>query len=491
MKKTVILALATALLALSHLQAQETVRFLQVVQNGDTSRVMIEDDVNYTVKTGYADDSSLIVKIMQDDVVLKKYPASTNIYAVEEEKKQGLPVLYINTKDSEPVNGGANNKEWVLDATYTLVDGERYLQTGLTRSGKLDIKVRGNTTANEPKKPYTIRLEDGHKQSLCGMPKSRRWCLLANYLDPSMIRNSTALQMGKMFDSLRWTPGSQPVEVYLNDEYIGLYDLVEQIRIDGDRVDIPEISDAIPSGGYIIELVNSLIDEDGKWFRTYYNRNTGYDRANYEAGISTDDMGSNYTGVNIKDPDGKDGELDNLFDDIKAQVIQAEAALYSDNFKDPETGYRHYFNVASAVDLYLVNEIMRNPDTAHGSIFLYFDPASQKFVWGPIWDFDLCVGNYPYGDLPPEGWQVKSKCYWIPRMLEDPYFKNLVKARWAEKKTQLLTILDFIETEGEYIDEAITHNNERWGRGSSWAVAEFRSLLQQRIEWIDNNIGGL
>jgi len=267
--------------------------------------------------------------------------------------------------------------------------------------------------------------------------------------------------------------------------------LVEQIKIDGDRVDIPEISDAIPSGGYIIELVNSLIDKDGKWFRTYYYRDSGYDRANYEAGISTDDMGSNYTGVNIKDPDGKDGELDNLFDDIKAQVIQAEAALYSDNFKDPETGYRHYFNVASAVDLYLVNEIMRNPDTAHGSMFLYFDPASQKFVWGPIWDFDLCVGNYPYGSLPPEGWQVKDKCYWIPRMLEDPYFKNLVKARWAEKKTQLLTILDYIETEGEYIDEAIIHNNERWGRGSSWAVAEFRSLLQQRIQWIDNNIGGL
>jgi hypothetical protein len=493
MKKNILLTAALFLATLNIFsQTNGKVRFLQVIETNDTSRVRIENDKTYSIKTSLSDENELVVDIYQDGELVKTYPEDTKIYAVEEDSIEGLPIMYINTFDENPDFCKFCIEPWRA-AEYILFDGGKYLQKGLTKSGYLEIKLRGNTTANYPKRPFTIKLEDGHKKALAGMPKHRRWCLLANYLDPSLLRNSVAMEMGKIFDNMAWTPRSQPVEFYLNDEYVGVYDLVEQIKIDGDRVDIDEISNDNPDGGFIFELTGSTIDSIGgeKWFRTFYKRSdkiyTGY----YEGKPENNDD-KNFIGVNIKDPDGKDGELDYVFEDMKRNIFIAEAALYSNNFTDAQTGYRKYFDVASAVDGYLVNEIMKNPDTDHGSMYFYYEPVSKKYIFGPIWDFDLAIGNDVFGgDNSASGWKVKGEAYWLSQMMTDPYFVGQVKLRWAEKKAELQTLFDFIDRQTEYIKDAMARNKEKWGAGSENDIHRMREKLRERIEWIDGNIEGL
>jgi hypothetical protein len=488
MKKNIFTA-AILFLSVFNIEAQTKVRFLQVVE-ADTSRVRIESNKTYSIKTSLSTENELVVDIYQNGELVKTYPEDTKIYTVEEDSIEGLPVMYINTEEENPDFCKFCEEPW-FGAEYVLYDGGKYLQKGLTRSGILEIKARGNTTYNDPKKPFTIKLQDGNKKALAGMPKHRRWCLLANAYDPSLLRNSVAMEMGKIFDNMAWTPRTQPVEFYLNGEYAGVYDLVEQIKIDGDRVDIPEISNDSVNGGYIFELTGSTIDSIGgaKWFRTYYNRHAKQYTGYYD-GKPEESNNTSYIGINIKDPDGKDGELNNVFDDIKRKIWTAEAALYSDDFTDAQTGYRKYFDVASAVDGYLVNEILKNPDTDHGSMYFYYEPVSGKYFFGPIWDFDLTLGNDKFGgDNSASGWKVKDEAYWLSQMMTDPYFVNMVKARWEEKKAELQTLFDFIDQQTDYIRDAMARNNNKWNNSNENDIYYMREKLRDRIVWIDANIG--
>jgi hypothetical protein len=406
-----------------------------------------------------------------------------------------LPVMLVNTPDAQPVD---SREIWVREADWRLYDGERQQQQGLTLAGKLDIKGRGNTTWNLEKKPYTIELAKGEKAPLCGMPAHRRWTLIANQMDRSLMRNAVALRMGQILNGMPWTPRSQFIELYLNGEYRGVYDLCEQIRIDGDRVDVPTISNEKPDGGYIIELVNSLVDKDGLWFRTHRTRTGDY--RPYDETTDPEALPSEIIGVNLKDPDGKAGELTEVFDRIRNDVRAAEAAIYADDFADPETGYRSWFDVDAAVDFYLVNEIAKNPDADHGSVYLYYDPETAKFVFGPVWDFDLTLGNYYIASVAePTGWLVKNESYWLPQIIADSYFASQIKKRWSEKKSEIGALLRFIDSEASYLEEAQQRNFERWkksdiymgapSKGSFAAEVEYlRSTLEARLQWIDENI---
>ncbi|MDR1727549.1 MAG: CotH kinase family protein [Acidobacteriota bacterium] len=66
------------------------------------------------------------------------------------------------------------------------------------------VKGRGNFTWTLDKKPYSLKLET--KASLLGMSSHKRYVLLANHLDKSLLRTEAAFRMGEMFDGMDWTP---------------------------------------------------------------------------------------------------------------------------------------------------------------------------------------------------------------------------------------------------------------------------------------------
>ena len=146
----------------------------------------------------------------------------------------GLPVVYINTTEETPVD----SKDNYVNATMVIKeDGKKVSENSLR------IRGRGNATWTYPKKPYKLKLDD--KASILGMEEEKDWVLLANYCDKTLLRTGIALELSRLMN-FPYTVNDRFVEVVLNGEYIGNYQLVGTIEQGSDRVDVPK-------SGYIFE----------------------------------------------------------------------------------------------------------------------------------------------------------------------------------------------------------------------------------------------
>ena len=127
-----------------------------------------------------------IVDFSQPVTMKLEYPdGSTREYVVIV-KNSGLPIVVINT----PNNGSITSKEtWVEKSSMIIyqADGTINYDSG---TDYMNIRGRGNSTWSYSKKPYNIKLNT--KKAILGMPKHKRWCLLANYIDRTLMRNAVA-----------------------------------------------------------------------------------------------------------------------------------------------------------------------------------------------------------------------------------------------------------------------------------------------------------
>jgi hypothetical protein len=333
-----------------------------------------------------------------------------------------------------------------------------------------------------PKKPYTLKLTT--KAPLLGMPTHKRWNLLANYSDKTLLRTEVAFNIGNILqDGLKWTPRSRHVQLYLNNEYQGVYQLVEAIKIDENRVDIKDISKKNPQRGYILEI----------------------DVRKGEAFNFTTTRGVVF---NCSDPDEDLDEIitggtQTLLEKIQTDVQHVEDVLYSAGFTDPDEGYQKYLDVDSFIDWYLVNEITKNNDAIFwSSVYMYYN--GEKYCMGPVWDFDISLGNIDYnGNDNPQGFWIKASA-WINRLFEDPEFVAQVKTRWNEKSAEFFALQQYIDERAVYINSAQAQNFRRWDilgiyvwpnamvPGSyQGEISYLKSWLADRLAWLDTAINGL
>ena len=338
----------------------------------------------------------------------------------------GLPVLYLNTGDTP--TSEITRDSYVL-GNFKLVS-ENYgtveysftkIKNGVIKEG---IKGRGNSSWGMQKKGYNIKFEA--KQSLLGLPESKKYCIIANYSDKALLRNKFASVLGKDVFNNEWNPSFVNVDVVLNGEYLGNYTLCEKISIEKQRINIQDISEVtkdknndgitdLYDGGFILEI-DARHDADF-WFDTT--------------------KGVPFT---LKDPDDVSVEIQ---DHIKGIVQNAEDILYGDDFTDSENGWRKYIDEDSVIDWYLVNEFAKNNDAIFfSSVYMFYKPEDGKLHMGPNWDFDISCGNIDYNGCnnSSEFW-IKNAA-WISRMFEDSSFVTNVKSRWNEKKTNLQNIVN-------------------------------------------------
>ncbi|MEZ5323280.1 MAG: CotH kinase family protein [Microthrixaceae bacterium] len=315
-----------------------------------------------------------------------------------------LPVVRIDTAGEAPVV----DKDVYLDATIGIdPNGAAYpAYSGTTR-----IKGRGNSTWSAPKKPYRLKLSA--KASLLGMPANRDWVLLADFFDPSHLRNEVAFQLSGR-TGLAWTPRFRYVEVILNGSYDGLYLLGEHIEVDPDRVNIDEMSDTDVAGdsltgGYLLEFD--------------FHLNT-----NIEPGFISNEG----VEIVIKDPDPPTPEQ---FDYIRNHINSFEAVVRSDTFTDPATGYRAWLDVDAFLDWYFLAELAKQQDSMWSSSYVT-KPRNGKLTFGPVWDFDLSMGarNEFTPGWPADGWWINLPFFgrWLPRLFEDPALKAQARERWNQ-----------------------------------------------------------
>lgn len=377
----------------------------------------------------YVDDTEIIseeseVDFSQPAKMRLEYPDGRSREYVVIVKNSGLPIVMINT----PNGGSINTKEtWIEKSTMVIYesDGTVNFDSG---NDYMNIRGRGNSTWSYSKKPYNIKLNT--KTAILGMPKHKRWCLLANYIDRTLMRNAVAFELAKM-TSMDWTPNGRFVELVLNGKPAGNYYLCEAIRIDKNRVNINEMSpndisgDAI-TGGYILEL-DSYYDAEWKFKTSYYRMP-----------------------VNVKQPDDEDMNSQQL-SYIKSYYNAAEKELYNGSLE----GFAKYVDLNSLIDWYLLNEAIYNPELKHPKSSYMHKDKNGKLFMGPAWDHD-------WETFTPHSSLKNADTMWFAALFQIPEFKQLVKERWNKLKGPFTSIASFIEDTRKEIRTSWEYNFTIW-----------------------------
>lgn len=407
------------------------------------------------------DFSEPVKMVVGEGVEAKTYRVLIHAYT-------GLPVCWIETEGRKKIE----SKDEYLKAHMTI---QKDVVTRANNAFETDmmIKGRGNSTWLVPKKPYRIKLDK--KESILDMPKGKAWALLANYMDKTMIRNRVAYYLGEK-SKLDWTPHSRFVEVWINGRYNGNYQFIEKYTVSDQRVDIGD-------DGFLLEIdAYASGEKDARYFFTNYLPQP----------------------INIKEP--KIEWSDSKFALAQNQVMEAEAALYGSNFKDPESGWQKYFDATSMVDWYIINEMAKSWDAIRwSSTFMTWTPGEKIFM-GPLWDYDIAFGNADASDgcdSSPQGFQIKDQA-WISRLFEDPYFVGLVKERWKFFYGLKSAIMSEINADANYLRLSVQENDNKWQTfykyternrdiwGAYYNEIEYlKEWLNTRMDWLDHQFSNM
>lgn len=364
-----------------------------------------------------------------------------------------LPVLYINVYDEA---GNLNNEITDYNLSHkNYFAGEYWLEAdGLDLPFKtesigsreeplpLEIKARGNwTRTGFSKKPFKLKL--GKKQSMLGMTKSKHYAILAHADDNfGYLRNFTGFNLGRIFQ-LPWTPDQQPIEVYINGNYRGLYFLTESIRVGDDRVMIEELEDnetnaSLISGGYLVELDN------------------------YEEENQIRMQEKTCAWVPYVDELRITFDTPEVYSEKQRMFIYDQFSAMNDLVGANSDDLWKYMDLDDAARYYLVEEIISHYEAYHGSTYLFRDRGEgQKWHFSPLWDCgnafngptdDFFYNHGPYGNT------------WIASIRQNAKFNEKVRQSWLWFLSQdgEQKILDMMKDYVSILGEAAKADRKRW-----------------------------
>ena len=141
-----------------------------------------------------------------------------------------LPLILVNTENNiEPLI-----KEKYIKSKIILINEGKI---NINQTGQ--IKVRGHSTSVQIKKPLKIKFDK--KQEIPGIKgKFKKWTLLANSLDKSLIRNILAFKISELME-FEFTPRCIPTDLILNWNFRGTYFICDQIEVNENRVNIDKM----------------------------------------------------------------------------------------------------------------------------------------------------------------------------------------------------------------------------------------------------------
>jgi hypothetical protein len=358
-----------------------------------------------------------------------------------------LPTVVINTEGSQEIV----SKEEELSSTVYIISEEG---TNLLATTETGVRGRGNASWDQfPKKPYRLKFKS--KQSPLGAPASaKKWTLISNYSDKSLMRNILAFEASRRIGQA-YTPYCHPVDVIVNGEYRGCYQLCDQVEAAEGRVPAKD--------GYLIEI-DAYAWKEVSAFWSWRG-----------------------TPVTIKHPD-EDDITDSQRQHIESFFNQMETAALGEDFTDPEKGYRKYLDLESFLRNLLVGDFCGNTDLLW-SVYMYKDATDGKLYTGPTWDHDLSFDNdyrsYPVNAnndfiflfVPsPASDAVRDITRRIVK--EDPEAKKLLAQYWehALEEGDLKSLPEYLDQTYVLLQESQELNFKRWDILNSQVHMNFQAL---------------
>lgn len=383
-----------------------------------------------------------------------------------------LPTISIHTLNGEI----PYDKEHQIVSQLTIIsdEGTKLLsESGTTRE-------RGNASRGFPKKPYRIKFDK--KQHVLDAPaKAKKWTLINNYGDKTLLRNLLAFELSKRL-GMPYTPYGTAVDVLLNGEYKGCYQLCDQVQVHKDRVNITEMTpddntgEAL-TGGYLVE-VDAYANQEVSWF----NSNKG-------------------NPVTIKSPD-------------EDQITTQQKNYIKNYFNKMESNWQTYLDLNTFLRHFLVGELSGNTDT-YWSVFMYKDRNDDIMYTGPVWDFDLAFENdnrtYPVNSKKDYIYRSGGSCAGNMKSFVDKIVISNAAARqqlvdiWDEARHAELTeehLVDWIDQMEEKLEQSQMLNFKRWNIMNQYVhqnpriwgsykaeVQNVRRFMKERLTWMDNRLG--
>ena len=373
--------------------------------------------------------------------------------------------------------------------------------------GNITIERRGFTSQNFPKLQYAFETLDSdgvpENVELLGFPLENDWILHAPYSDKTLMRNKLIYKWWA--DLGHYSSRTQFCELLLNNQYQGIYILMEQIKWDKARVDIvklgPEDSEGDSlTGGYIIKI-DKPVGGDGEY--------------DWSSTIDT------FQGTKVNVSFQYDYPNDEAITDAQAAYIQEfvrkfEESLVDSSFSHLEKGFRKFVDEESFMDFFIMQELAHNVDGYRSSTYLHKrrDSEGGKLHAGPVWDFNLSLGNTTgcEGEMI-EGWALDHPCdptvihFWWRRMHQDSVYKSHLINRWNELRDGVLSdenlVID-IDQQVIELGKSVGRNFTRWpilgahvwpnyfvGKTHKEEVDYLKNWLLKRVNWIDENIESL
>ena len=372
-------------------------------------------------------------------------------------KSSGIRSMYIVSSD--PENHG---RSWVDTSKSNKATGNISIMNDKGETDYSDelteLKARGNSTFTDfVKKAYQIKIKNKTALIKGSTDKNKKWVLLANAADITLIHNSITFALAKEL-GVPYTHDYEPVDLYYDGEYRGSYLLTEKTEVSSSRVDIEDLDE-------LVEAANAGTDAyENPVVLTKTRKSGGEDDAKadskgsfkYVDGLKEPELGEGMThhaflleldfiyrypdeqsgfvtdrgqAVVTKNPEYLTKET-GLY--ISRYFQDFEDAVFSPNGYNAATGkyYYEYCDLESLVNIYLINEYAKNYDSFRSSAFFYMPEDEDIMYAGPVWDFDICYGTGYNGNrlvaANPENFFAATK-YMLSTLITIESFRDAVK----------------------------------------------------------------
>lgn len=454
--------------------------------------------------------SSQVLTGMWNEPVLNWEKNETyHIDAYHEGKKETYAISFMRASaiSSMFINTESGSMEAIhADKMYEEAGDIMIMTSGgsMEYAGALErISGRGNSSWEYSKKPYAIKLKES--QDLCGLQKGKKWNLLPIW------REGNKMNTKVMFDiaaaaGLLYTPESTWVDLYLNNEYAGIYLLCESISVSGGRVEI-----------FDLENENKVLNPDMEW-ATHFDDAT---EKGYELPVNPENISGGYLIEKDLEAYYKEEKVGFITDRGTEFTITApqhasrEQVSYIRNYiqnieillQEKSENINDYINIESFSAKYLVDEISLNFDTNITSMYFYKDKNNDFLYAGPVWDYDSALGECNAGYA--EGWYVNyhnsildkgSEFDWYSLLYENEQFKEEVRRQYKKLMPYLKEVIDkTIDLYAESIKDSVAMDSIRWKNEEADKPGNYVSFdsnvrylkyfLCERLNWLSGRLG--
>ncbi len=428
------------------------------LQTSKETRLRFDHDIYYLLgRKGYR----ILTAESDNKYFMHPYGRYVRVHVDWLTDRPEVPTIYINTADGQAVT----SKDYFKDATIS-IDGHGIFPS--MEETAMQIRGRGNSSWGWAKKPY--RLKFAEKKKPLGMTSGKNWVLLANGINGSLMSNAVGMKAANLMKASA-ANHIVPVDLYLNGEYRGSYNLTEKVGFSNNSVDLADETAAA-----LLELDSYYDEPSNQKFRSYpYN-----------------------LPINIKEPEFAEGTTTLTLDVIQNDFNAFMATLSKG--KD----ISKYVDVEQLARFLMVNELICNFELYHPkSTFCYresFASDTSKYVFGPVWDLDWGFGyeqghNYFRYNTTSNFW-IDMPNFEVKQFIQDLRWNyeplcETYKQLWGEFMGEdLQELMEYCQDYYNFARESFALNRGKWGDGTDYAAQakEAANWLETRANQIYEDI---